>query len=167
MTLHHIHDLSTVLAAFATLLADGGHLCIADLEKEDGSFHGGDFANTDILRVNLLADYDVRSLASPVADEYLLELRAKNDSISYSRIVYAIRKRDFMPQRQEFFTASAKMIRKLTFTEPRAFGKHVRPSHLTMENLLVVGRRTDMIVKTFKVVPNLDSGLFELAALGR
>lgn len=44
MTLHHIHDLSTVLASFAALLDAGGHLCIADLEKEDGSFHGADFA---------------------------------------------------------------------------------------------------------------------------
>jgi hypothetical protein len=32
-----------VLAGFADLLAPGGHLCIADLEREDGSFHGADF----------------------------------------------------------------------------------------------------------------------------
>jgi predicted TPR repeat methyltransferase len=43
MTLHHIHDLARVLAGFADLLAPGGHLCIADLEREDGSFHGADF----------------------------------------------------------------------------------------------------------------------------
>jgi ubiquinone/menaquinone biosynthesis C-methylase UbiE len=43
MTLHHIPDLPPVLAAFAQLLGAGGHLCIADLEKEDGSFHGADF----------------------------------------------------------------------------------------------------------------------------
>lgn len=44
MTLHHIHDLDTVLSRFADLLAPGGHLCIVDLEAEDGSFHGADFA---------------------------------------------------------------------------------------------------------------------------
>jgi ubiquinone/menaquinone biosynthesis C-methylase UbiE len=43
MTLHHIPDLASVLSAFALLLPPGGHLCIADLEKEDGSFHGADF----------------------------------------------------------------------------------------------------------------------------
>lgn len=43
MTLHHIHDLQPVLARFATLLVRGGHLCIADLERDDGSFHGVDF----------------------------------------------------------------------------------------------------------------------------
>ena len=43
MTLHHIVDLDPVLAKLAELLVDGGHLCIADLEHEDGSFHGADF----------------------------------------------------------------------------------------------------------------------------
>lgn len=39
MTLHHIEDLGPVLANFATLLEEGGHLCVVDLEAEDGSFH--------------------------------------------------------------------------------------------------------------------------------
>jgi predicted TPR repeat methyltransferase len=43
LTLHHIPELEPVLAAFASLLSDGGHLCIADLESEDGSFHGSGF----------------------------------------------------------------------------------------------------------------------------
>lgn len=43
MTLHHIVDVAPVLDAFRQLLAPGGHLCIADLEEEDGSFHGDGF----------------------------------------------------------------------------------------------------------------------------
>jgi predicted TPR repeat methyltransferase len=43
LTLHHIEDLGPVLAGFATMLAVGGHLCVVDLEEEDGSFHGHDF----------------------------------------------------------------------------------------------------------------------------
>jgi predicted TPR repeat methyltransferase len=42
MTLHHIHDLTPVLEGFAALLSDGGHLCIVDLEQEDGTFHTTD-----------------------------------------------------------------------------------------------------------------------------
>lgn len=44
MTLHHIPDLAPVLAGFARLLVEGGYLCVADLHKEDGSFHGEGFA---------------------------------------------------------------------------------------------------------------------------
>ena len=39
MTLHHIDDLGPVLGRFASLLEPGGHLCVVDLEAEDGSFH--------------------------------------------------------------------------------------------------------------------------------
>lgn len=41
--MHHVQRLDTVLAAFAELLDAGGHLCIADLDREDGSFHDHDF----------------------------------------------------------------------------------------------------------------------------
>jgi ubiquinone/menaquinone biosynthesis C-methylase UbiE len=40
MTLHHIADLDGILGRFRELLAPGGRLCIADLDREDGSFHG-------------------------------------------------------------------------------------------------------------------------------
>jgi ubiquinone/menaquinone biosynthesis C-methylase UbiE len=43
LTLHHIPDIDRVLMWFATLLADAGHVCIVDLEAEDGSFHGDSF----------------------------------------------------------------------------------------------------------------------------
>jgi ubiquinone/menaquinone biosynthesis C-methylase UbiE len=40
MTLHHVPDTQAILAAFHALLNPGGWLCIADLDQEDGSFHG-------------------------------------------------------------------------------------------------------------------------------
>ncbi len=43
MTLHHVPDYQGLLNSFYQLLNPGGHLCIADLDAEDGSFHGADF----------------------------------------------------------------------------------------------------------------------------
>ncbi len=40
MALHHIPETNPLLTQFHTLLEVGGYLCISDLEKEDGSFHG-------------------------------------------------------------------------------------------------------------------------------
>ncbi len=40
MTLHHITDTQQILEQFHAILNTGGYLCIADLDKEDGSFHG-------------------------------------------------------------------------------------------------------------------------------
>lgn len=56
MTLHHIHDLDTVLKGFADLLVEGGHLCVVDLEEEDGSFHGHDFAGHHGFERSALAE---------------------------------------------------------------------------------------------------------------
>jgi len=39
MTVHHILDLNKVAKIFHSLLKTDGYLCIADLVKEDGSFH--------------------------------------------------------------------------------------------------------------------------------
>ena len=59
LTLHHIPDLGPVLAAFATLLDPGGHLCIADLEAEDGSFHGEGFhGHHGFVRTELAAQVE-------------------------------------------------------------------------------------------------------------
>lgn len=44
LVLHHITELDAVLTGFAAMLAPGGHLCIVDLDHEDGSFHGEGFA---------------------------------------------------------------------------------------------------------------------------
>ncbi|MHB1052905.1 MAG: class I SAM-dependent methyltransferase [Thiobacillus sp.] len=40
MTLHHVPDTDHILRVFHDLLNPGGYLCIADLDHEDGSFHG-------------------------------------------------------------------------------------------------------------------------------
>ncbi len=47
MVLHHIPDLPPVLQAFATMLSPGGTLCVIDLDREDGSFHGDGFDGHD------------------------------------------------------------------------------------------------------------------------
>ncbi len=43
MTLHHLPDTSAALQVFQRLLDPSGFLCIADLDREDGSFHGPGF----------------------------------------------------------------------------------------------------------------------------
>lgn len=57
MTLHHIPDLAPVLAGFADLLDPGGRLCVVDLEEEDGSFHGADFAGHHGFRRSTFASH--------------------------------------------------------------------------------------------------------------
>lgn len=43
MTLHHIENIPLIIKRFYDLLNQDGYLCIADLDKEDGSFHSRQF----------------------------------------------------------------------------------------------------------------------------
>jgi tRNA (cmo5U34)-methyltransferase len=43
MVLHHVVDIEGIIKKFGKLLNSGGHLAIADLYEEDGSFHGEGF----------------------------------------------------------------------------------------------------------------------------
>ena len=43
MVLHHVRDVETVVKKFHDMLNPGGYLAIADLYREDGSFHGDGF----------------------------------------------------------------------------------------------------------------------------
>lgn len=67
MTLHHVPDTDHILRIFHDLLKPGGSLCIADLDKEDGSFHGPEvdvhhgFDRTDLsLRAEKAGFGDIR-----------------------------------------------------------------------------------------------------------
>jgi tRNA (cmo5U34)-methyltransferase len=43
MVLHHVTNIEIIIRKFKKLLNPGGHLAIADLYEEDGSFHGESF----------------------------------------------------------------------------------------------------------------------------
>lgn len=60
MTLHHVADIESLLRNFHALLQPDGWLAIADLDQEDGSFHGAGFTghcgfDREILRAQLVA----------------------------------------------------------------------------------------------------------------
>ena len=40
MTLHHVRDVEPFLRRFHEIILPGGHVCIADLDSDDGQFHG-------------------------------------------------------------------------------------------------------------------------------
>ncbi len=43
LTLHHVAETEPMFTVFHSMLNDDGFLCIADLDTEDGSFHGDGF----------------------------------------------------------------------------------------------------------------------------
>jgi ubiquinone/menaquinone biosynthesis C-methylase UbiE len=84
MTLHHVPDTTRLLRDFYTLLRPGGWLGIADLDQEDGSFHGAGFTghrgfNRKALRAQLFSlgfnhvDFSTSYLMKKATDQGLRE----------------------------------------------------------------------------------------------
>ena len=70
MALHHIPDIASFLERVSGILAPGGFLAIADLDTEDGSFHGPDTSDVHLGfdRVDLVHWISVAGL-EPVSIE--------------------------------------------------------------------------------------------------
>lgn len=78
MVVHHIDDIPTVLARMRSLLPVGGHLCIVDLEEEDGSFHSSSFRGHHGLAREMLAEAFIAAGFADPDFEHAFTMR-KND----------------------------------------------------------------------------------------
>jgi len=52
MTLHHVEDTTLLFQRFAEHLSDHGIVALADLDREDGSFHPADIEFTTAHVIN-------------------------------------------------------------------------------------------------------------------
>lgn len=86
MTLHHVEDAKAVLLSFHALLNPGGALCVADLDQEDGSFHGaGVEVHKGFNRHSLehsLADIGFSNIRYEIASTMNREVEGKNKEFS-------------------------------------------------------------------------------------
>ncbi len=56
MVLHHVNDTENIITKFYNLLNPNGHLVIADLYEEDGSFHGENFTGHKGFNIDSLSE---------------------------------------------------------------------------------------------------------------
>lgn len=129
-------------------------------------FEAGDFRNADVLRVDLVRDYKVTDMKES-GDNWILDLSAATKQAGYDRVLFTVRKRDFMPLEQSFFASSGKKLRSLTYSTPATFGKHTRPSKLKMVNELTKGQYSEMTIRAFEVVDSIPAKTFRRESLGR
>ena len=133
------------------------------------SFGGGDFSNADIFRLSLTRDYTARLVGEETVDGqpcWRLELKARDRSVAYDRVVTWIRSdgTDF-PVRSEYYTLSGRKLKWLAVSEVRRLGGRARPTLLVMESALEPGART--LLRFLEVDENvsLDDRLFSPSAL--
>jgi outer membrane lipoprotein-sorting protein len=135
------------------------------------SFAGGDFSNGDVFRLSLTRDYEA-TLAGEEALEgvpaFRLELKAKDRSVAYDRILYWVRSDGtYFPLRSEYYTLSGKLLKVLALSDVRPLGGRPRPTRLSMESRIEEGSRTEIRFLTIEDGVPLDDRLFAPSQLER
>lgn len=135
------------------------------------NFGGGDFSNGDIFRLSLIDDYDPTLAGEEVLDGqacFRLELRAKNRSVAYDRVVLWVRRDgSYFPARADYHTLSGRKLKWLTLSEVARLGARDRPTLLTMESALEQGSKTLLRFLTIDDGVALDERSFTPSALER
>jgi outer membrane lipoprotein-sorting protein len=133
------------------------------------NFGGGDFNNGDIFRLSLTKDYAATLAGEETVDGqacWKLELKARDRSIAYDRVVYWVRTDGtFFPVRADYHTLSGRRLKWLRTAEVEKLGGRTRPTLLTMESALEEGARTVMKFLSIQDGVTLDDRLFTPSAL--
>jgi hypothetical protein len=106
---------------------------------------GGVFNNADIMRLDFSTEYDIAS--SKDMKEYLeLELKAKNDTVSYDKLIMQVDKKHLTPIQIECYTSTGMLIKTLYYKEPKDFGDNIiRPAVVETESPMYKGYKSVMI----------------------
>ena len=110
------------------------------------SWMGSDFTNDDLVKESSLReDYKARLLEPEGGDPglYYIELVPHADSpIVWGKIIFSVRKDDYIPLKEEFYDEKGRMMRVMEFTDVRDFGGRKMPSVMEMVNLAKKDRKT-------------------------
>ncbi len=140
----------------ATLrLADNMWLYIPDVGRplritSLQSVVGGVFNNSDIMRLDFSAEYHAESVKSEDG-AYLLELKAKSNSVAYDRLRMWVDQEARVPIRIEAYAASGLLIKTLHYSKIKDFGNGiVRPAMLETDSPLHKGYKSVMLFSGVK-----------------
>ena len=127
---------------------------------------GGVFNNADIMRLDFTTEYNL--LKSTDNEEgMLLELKAKNETVSYDRLLMQVNKKTMTPSSIECYTSTSMLIKTLYYKKLKDFGdKIIRPSVVETVSPMYKGYKSIMIYG--KITPkNFPDEAFTLDNLSK
>jgi len=127
---------------------------------------GGIFNNSDLMRLEFGAEYDVQDIVEQ-GKEYVLELKAKSRAVAYDRLKMRVDSELLLPTEIEAYAASGLLVKVLRYKNIKDYGNGVvRPSMLETESPLYKGYKAIMLFA--KITPRaLDDEVFSLNYMPR
>ena len=106
---------------------------------------GGIFNNSDLMRLEFSAEYDVRGIEEQ-GDEYLLDLRAKTGAVAYDQLRMRVDRKLLLPTVIEAYTASGLLVKTLRYKKIKDYGNGLlRPSVMETDSPLYEGYKAVML----------------------
>lgn len=101
------------------------------------AFMGSDASNRDLMRMAFQKDYEIISIQPGDENQLLLELKAKDGSISYHKMVVCFDLVRQVPLRQEMYSLSGKRVKTMEYTyEKQADGSWACDTMVIRDELL-------------------------------
>lgn len=106
---------------------------------------GGVFNNSDIMRLDFSTEYSVEK-EEEKDEEYLLELKAKTDTVAYDKLLMSVDKKNMTPKKIECYTSTGMLIKTLEYKEMKDFGNGiVRPAVIETHSPMYKGYKSIMV----------------------
>ena len=126
---------------------------------------GSDFTNDDLVKESsAVEDYTQRVLRTENVDgiaAYVVEAIPKPEAaVVWGRIVYWVRKADFIPLKEEFYSERGELARIMTFSDVKPIGGRLIPSRWDMRPTAKPENRTTVTIKNAVYDKPVDPEIF-------
>lgn len=134
------------------------------------SWMGSDFTNDDLVKESSIVEDYTHELTAIVdlagAEAYRVEAMPKPDApVVWGKLVFFVRVGDFVPLRQEYFSESGELVRRLAFSGIRKVGSRLLPTRWEMVPLNKEGKKTVVKLVDIEFDIPLEDDIFTLRNL--
>jgi outer membrane lipoprotein-sorting protein len=122
---------------------------------------GSDFTNDDLVKSSSVIDDYSHQILREEGAAYVLELIPRPDAaVVWGKILYWVRKSDFIPLKEEFYDERGALVRVMTFSEVRAMGGRTIPTKWEIRPTDKPGSSTTLVVRSALYDRRIDPEVF-------
>jgi outer membrane lipoprotein-sorting protein len=129
------------------------------------SFMGSDASNRDLMRMAFKKDYSIAKITKKGGGVIELELKAKDASISYDKMVITMDKNKMTPLKQEMYSLSGKLIKTMNYENIVLVDGIYIASTFTITDEIQKDTMTKLTYSDMKRKNNKPSEFFTLASI--
>jgi len=131
---------------------------------------GSDFTNDDLMKESsVVHDYTHKIISEENTTDgaaYKIELLPKpNAPVTWGKLIYLIRKNDFVPLRQEYYNEDGKLIKILEYSKIKKMSDREIPTVWTMISKTKENNTTIIVVSDVVYNQPIDENIFSMANL--